>query len=90
MGEGGPLPTLPAGFGFARPQAAAPHAPEGGLCVTGSRSHPAGRSSGWLVLIAVTGEDGTFTQVCLTTDDAREQARQLIEMADVLEGKVWR
>lgn len=60
--------------------------PDGGLLVTGSRGRCGG---GWLILVTVRGEDGSFTQACLTTDQAREQAAELIQMADVLEGKVW-
>lgn len=67
-----------------------PPAERGGLCVTGSRRDPLGRhSSGWLILVTVRGEDGAFTQVAMTPAEARRQAAELIDKADVLEGIVW-
>lgn len=69
----------------ALPCAQAPRA-QAGLCVSGSRARCGG---GWLVLVVITGEDGVFTQVCLTTAEARRRAAELTDMCDVLEGKVW-
>lgn len=61
--------------------------PASGILVTGSRG--TARGGCWAVLCTVRGEDGTFCQVALSIEDARRLAAELVEMADVLEGRIW-
>lgn len=64
--------------------------PDSGVLVTGSRRNAAAvHGSAWLVLVTVRGEDGTFCQVALPTEKARELAGELVQHADLLEGKLW-
>jgi hypothetical protein len=69
--------------------------PESGILVSGSRGAAAGAGRGrcwrgpWQVLALVNGEGGELCQVALTPERARELAAELVDMADVLEGKVW-
>jgi hypothetical protein len=58
-----------------------------GLMVCGSRG---GVSAGWSVLAVATGEHaGECCQVVLSVEDARAAARELNEMCDLLEGRIW-
>lgn len=89
MSGRGLIPTAPANHPLLEGAVALslpPAANDGALCVTGSRAKCGG---GWLILVTVRGEDGSFTQVALTTEEARRQAKDLIDMADVLEGNIW-
>lgn len=61
--------------------------PASGILVCGSRCHSG--NGAWQVLATVRGADGTLCQVPLTADAARELAAELVDMADVLDGKMW-
>jgi hypothetical protein len=63
--------------------------PPPGIALCGSRFNGVGSRGLWQVLATVRGDDGARCQVALTPERARELADELVELADILEGKRW-